>query len=94
MTHAIDIAAAVIGTVMGGCQLFQLKRILHRRHSDDVSLTMLSIVTVGACVWLIYGIAHRLPEVIVANAVGVASSSITLFMAWLYRSERRGRKDG
>jgi uncharacterized protein with PQ loop repeat len=83
---AIDLLAGGWGIAMGLSPLFQLRRILRRRHSADVSLAMLFVIIVGAALWLCYGIEHRLVVVVIANTVACVAYALTIAVAWRFRS--------
>lgn len=81
----LDVVVAVFGIVMGTSSLFQLARIVRRRHSDDVSLPMMLIMVLGSLLWLLYGLAHDLPAVICANAVGLTCYILTCLAVLRFR---------
>ncbi len=81
----IELLAVVSGTVgvlMATSPLFQIRRILQRRSSADVSIATMSVLFVGSAIWLAYGSALGNPAIIVPNGVGlivwVATIGVTL----------------
>jgi MtN3 and saliva related transmembrane protein len=84
-----DIFVVAVGVIMGISPILQIVRIVHRRHSDDVSLTMFAVITFGACTWLAYGFEHHLPTVIIANIAGAVANLATILVALRYRHSAR-----
>jgi uncharacterized protein with PQ loop repeat len=80
-------AASAGGIVMGLTPLLQLRQMLARRSSADVSLPFMGSLLLGNALWLSYGAALHNPWMIAPNVVGV----LTLFgtmstAAWLRRT--------
>ena len=84
----LDTLVAIIGVFMGGSILLQLKRCINRQHSDDVSTGMIYVLIGGTISWLVYGLEHQLPTVIVANSVGLVCDLATLFVVYYFRRPR------
>ena len=70
--------ATLGGLAMALGPLLQLRRAQNRGRSEDVSLTFLAVISVGAMVWVAHGIVIREPPVIVANAVAVLAALATV----------------
>ncbi len=85
----LAVAAATGGICMALSPLLQLRRVLERGSSDDISIPFLLIVAVGATVWFAYGIAMPNAALIVSNAVAVATNLATI--ATVRRFRRRAR---
>jgi MtN3 and saliva related transmembrane protein len=63
----------------------QIIRIWKLKEARDVSLFMPLMVSVGAILWLVYGIMIAEAPVIAANAVSLLVALITLFVTVKYR---------
>jgi uncharacterized protein with PQ loop repeat len=86
LVSVLAFAASAGGIMMGLTPLLQLRQMLARRSSADVSLPFMGSLLVGNVLWLSYGTALHNPWMIAPNVVGV----ITLFgtmstAAWLRR---------
>ncbi len=77
VTTALGIAAATFGVAMGLSPLLQLRRVVARGSSADVSVPYLSVLLVGFVLWLAYGIALANAALIVSNAVAIATYAVT-----------------
>jgi MtN3 and saliva related transmembrane protein len=76
-TTALGVAAATCGVAMGLSPLLQLRRILARRSSADLSLPYLGVLLIGFVLWLAYGVALGNLALIVSNAVALGAYAIT-----------------
>jgi MtN3 and saliva related transmembrane protein len=63
----------------------QIIRIWKLKEARDISLFMPLMVSVGAVLWLVYGIMIAEAPVIAANAVSLLVALITLFITIKYR---------
>jgi uncharacterized protein with PQ loop repeat len=81
----LDVVVGCFGVLMGASPMFQVARILRRRHSADVSLEMLGVVWIGAVLWLVYGFDHGLPVMIIANVVGVLANAVAIAVTLRFR---------
>ena len=77
VTTALGIAAATFGVAMGLSPLLQLRRVVARGSSADVSVPYLGVLLVGFVLWLAYGVALGNAALIVSNAVAITSYAIT-----------------
>jgi MtN3 and saliva related transmembrane protein len=77
VTTALGIAAATFGVAMGLSPLLQLRRVVARGSSADVSVPYLGVLLVGFVLWLAYGIALANAALIVSNAVAIATYALT-----------------
>jgi uncharacterized protein with PQ loop repeat len=85
---AVDIfgpIASFMGVLMSLSPMFQVRRVLDRRHSDDVSIAMPIVIAVGAAAWIAYGIAADDIYLIVPNVVGVIANVTSVFVVHRYR---------
>jgi MtN3 and saliva related transmembrane protein len=85
---AVDIfgpIASFMGVLMSLSPVFQIRRVLDRRHSDDVSIAMPIVIAVGAAAWIAYGIAGNDVYLIVPNVVGVITNVTSVCVVHRYR---------
>jgi len=87
---ALGILAATWGVVMALSPVLQIRRILHRRSSDDVCVGYLSVVTVGFVIWIAYGATIGNLVVMLPNTVALLVGVTTIVVALRYRSPERG----
>jgi uncharacterized protein with PQ loop repeat len=95
LTEALAVTAGGFGVVMGASPLLQALHSHRRESSSDVSLAFLVVLICGATLWLLYGLALGNAAIIVANIVGVLSSSATLAVTlrWRRRAPSAGREN-
>ncbi len=87
----LGVLAASWGVVMALSPVLQIRRIVRRRSSEDVSLGYLLVVTVGFTVWIAYGAALGNAALIVPNSVALVVGMTTILVVLRYRSlDRRG----
>ena len=77
VTTALGIAAATFGVAMGLSPLLQLRRVVARQSSADVSIPYLGVLLAGFVLWLAYGIALANVALIVSNAVAITTYAVT-----------------
>ncbi len=85
LTEVLAVLAGGFGVVMGASPLLQALHSHRRESSSDVSLAFLVVLICGATLWLLYGLALGNVAIIVANIVGVSSSSATLAVMLRWR---------
>ena len=77
VTTFLGVAAATFGVAMGLSPLLQLRRVVARGSSADISIPYLGVLLVGVP-WLAYGIA-------LANAVAITTYAITTAVVLRFR---------
>ena len=85
---AVDIfgpIASFMGVLMSLSPIFQIRRVVDRRHSDDVSIAMPIVIAVGAAAWIAYGFAASDIYLIVPNVVGVIANTTSVVVVHRYR---------
>lgn len=92
MTDALGVLAASWGVLMAVSPLLQIRRILGRRSSADVSITYLSVLQVGFALWILYGWALGNAAIIVPNGVALVIGTATIVVALHYRHPERSRR--
>jgi MtN3 and saliva related transmembrane protein len=72
-------AAASWAILMGVAPLLQVRRMLQRRSSADVSIGYLLILLPGFALWVIYGLASHDIALVIPNIVAfiVATATVT-----------------
>lgn len=85
VTTTLGIAAATCGVAMGLSPLLQLRRVVARRSSADVSIPYLGVLLVGFVLWLAYGVALANAALIVSNAVALTVYGITTLAVLRFR---------
>lgn len=90
MTDVLAVLAASWGILMALAPLLQIRRMLERRSSADVSLTYLGVLIIGFVLWIGYGVALGNVALIVPNSVAFAIGLLTVGIAWHFRHGRPG----
>jgi MtN3 and saliva related transmembrane protein len=88
----LGISAAVWGLVMAVSPLLQIRQMLLRQSSEDVSVGFFAVLLPGFALWLAYGLARSDWALIVPNIVAIAVGATTVTVALMLRrrtSERR-----
>lgn len=85
MTDALGILAASWGVMMAISPILQVRRILERRSSADISIGYLTVLQVGFTLWIAYGIALRNAAIIVPNSVAMLVGAATIAVAFRFR---------
>ena len=88
MNHdAVGLVAATLTTF---AYVPQIRRILKTRSAHDISWWMFGIMTVGATLWLVWGLATNAVPVIAANVVTLALLALILILKWRYGRDAAG----
>ena len=87
-SDALGAVAATWGVLMAVSPLLQIRRMLERRSSADVSIAYLTVLQIGFGLWLAYGIALGSVPLIVPNCVALTVGFVTIAIAWAYRNGR------
>lgn len=85
LVTVLGIGAATWGIAMALSPVLQIRKILARRSSDDVSIGYFLVLLVGFALWLAYGISIGNLVLIVPNAVALAVGVATIAIARRYR---------
>lgn len=81
MTDALGVIAASYGVLMAVSPALQIRRMLERRSSADVSLAYLTVLEVGFLLWLAYGLALPNLAIVVPNTVAFVVGLATILVA-------------
>jgi len=87
MVPVLAIAASTTGVMLALAPLLQLRLILTRRHSDDVSIAFLLVVVLGVSMWSAYGLAKDDMFLFLPNLLGAITNLATVLVAWHFRSK-------
>lgn len=88
MTDVLGAVAASWGVLMAISPILQIRRMLDRRSSADISISYLSVLQVGFMLWIAYGIALRNAAIVVPNTVAFGVGVATILIAVRYRAGR------
>lgn len=86
----LAVVAATWGLVMAVAPLLQVRRMLRRRSSADVSVGYLVLLLPGFCLWVAYGIASGDAALIVPNTVAALIAAVTIVIALRLRDPSAG----
>ena len=89
MTDVLGAVAASWGVLMAISPILQIRRMLDRRSSADISISYLSVLQVGFMLWVAYGIALQNAAIFVPNTVAFLVGVATILIAVRYRAGRR-----
>ena len=90
MSDTLAILAGGWGVLMAISPTLQIRRILERRSSDDVSLRYYGVLLVGFTLWVAYGLSIGNLALIVSNSVAFVVGSATILIARRYRTAPDG----
>lgn len=99
MTDALAVLAASWGVLMALSPTLQVRRMLARRSSADVSIAYLAVLQIGFGLWVAYGLSIGNLAIVVPNAVAFVIGAVTVAIALRYRHpdpslEARARAGG
>ena len=85
MADTLGIAAAAWGVLMAISPLLQIRRMVERQSSADVSIAYLAVLEFGFLLWIGYGISLGNPVIAVPNTVAALVGAVTMGVAWILR---------
>jgi MtN3 and saliva related transmembrane protein len=85
MVDTLAMLAATWGVLMATAPIFQIRRVLVRRSSADVSILYLGILEVGFVLWVAYGLSLGNPALIVPNVTALAVGSVLILVTWRFK---------
>ena len=86
MPDALAVLAASWGVLMALSPTLQVRRMLERRSSADVSIAYLAVLQIGFTLWVAYGTAIGNLAIVVPNAVAFVIGALTVAVAVRYRN--------
>lgn len=85
MTDALAALAASWGVLMALSPILQMRRMLERRSSADISIAYLGVLQIGFTLWIAYGVALRNLAIVIPNSVAFVVGAATVLMALRHR---------
>jgi MtN3 and saliva related transmembrane protein len=85
MTDALGVMAAAWGVLMALSPTLQIRRIMERRSSKDISISYLAVLQIGFMLWVAYGLALANAAIVVPNSVAFLIGVATIVIALRYR---------
>ena len=85
MVVELGVIAASYGVVMAVSPVLQIRRMVERHSSADVSVAYLTVIDVGFILWIAYGIALGNPAIVIPNTVAFTVGLATILVALRYR---------
>lgn len=84
MDDVLPLVAGAWGVLMGLAPLLQIRTILQRRSSADVSVGSMAVLLVGFALWLAYGLSIGDGALIATNvtALTVTASAVAVTLAF------------
>lgn len=86
LIEVFAVLSASFGVLMATSPLFQIRRILKRRSSADLSLASMSVIFIGSVVWFTYGTLLGNPSIMIANGVGILAWAAAIAVTLRFRS--------
>lgn len=93
VTTILGMAAGTWGVAMAVAPILQIRRMIARRSSEDLSLGYFAVLLPGFVLWLAYGLARRDWALVVPNLVALAVGVTTVTVALLIRRRTDLRPD-
>ncbi len=84
----LPMLTTIMGSIMGASIFLQTLKIIKRKSSADVSVPTFVIFTIGAALWLIYGITLNNYPLITANTIATISSFSVIVAALKYQKKK------
>jgi MtN3 and saliva related transmembrane protein len=88
MTDLLPLAAGAWGVLMGLAPLLQIRTILQRRSSADVSIGSMAVLLVGFALWLAYGLSIGDAALIATNVTALAVTGTAIAVTLAFRRPR------
>ena len=77
----------IAGLLTSISMLPQLLKIIREKKAKEVSLLMLTVLTIGNILWAIYGFMRDDWPIIITNFISIAINSITAFFRIRYKDK-------
>jgi uncharacterized protein with PQ loop repeat len=87
VSDILAVVAASWGVLMAISPLLQIRRMVQRRSSSDLSLSYLAVLLIGFALWIAYGISLGNLALIIPNGVALAVGLATVVIALRFRTE-------
>lgn len=86
MVDVLPVLAASWGVLMAVSPVLQIRRMVERRSSSDLSLSYIAVLLIGFTLWAAYGISIGNVALIIPNGVAFAVGVATVLVALRYRT--------
>jgi MtN3 and saliva related transmembrane protein len=90
MASALGIAAAVWGVVMALAPVLQIRRMIIRRSSADLSLGYFAVLLPGFGLWVGYGWTRGDWPLVIPNTIALTVGIVTVIAGIVLRRRTRG----
>jgi MtN3 and saliva related transmembrane protein len=91
---ALAVAASSWAMLMGVAPVLQIRRMLRKQSSRDVSVGYFTILLVGFLLWIAYGAAGGLLALVIPNAVALLVGIAVIVVALRLRRQPSSRSPG
>jgi len=81
----VSILATIMGIIMSLSHFSQAYKIYKRKSAKDISLTFITVFTIGAYIWLAYGLLLQEWPVIISFLIACFGTTTVLFLTLRYR---------
>ena len=86
MLDLIGYAASAWGVAMAVAPILQVRRMIVRRSSADVSVPYLLVLQIGFGLWFAYGIVAANPLLAIPNTIAFGTGMVTVIVARSFRA--------
>jgi uncharacterized protein with PQ loop repeat len=86
VTDILAVVAASWGVLMAISPLLQIRRMVQRRSSGDLSLSYIGVLLIGFTLWMAYGISLGNLALVIPNGVAFTVGVATVLIALRYRT--------
>jgi MtN3 and saliva related transmembrane protein len=93
MTTLLAVSAATWGVLMALSPMLQIRKMVQRRSSSDVSVGYFAVLIVGFVLWISYGVSIDNLALVIPNSVALVVAVITVVMAFRYRPTNAREED-
>jgi MtN3 and saliva related transmembrane protein len=84
-------AASSWAVLMGIAPALQIRRMLRARSSREVSVAYFMVLIIGFLLWIAYGVAARIPALVIPNIVAVLTGATVVIVALRLRRHPPGK---
>ncbi len=86
MSDILAVVAASWGVLMAISPMLQIRRMIRRRSSSDLSLSYIGVLLIGFTLWMAYGLSLGNWALIIPNGVAFTVGVATVLVALRYRT--------
>jgi MtN3 and saliva related transmembrane protein len=92
MTTLLAVSAGSWGVLMALSPILQIRRMVQRRSSNDVSVGYFAVLIVGFVLWITYGASIDNLALVIPNSVALVVALTTVVVAFHYRPKKTRSK--